>query len=89
LGSPKWVKDSRKLRQSSYVILFSINLTQSVVEIYRFSRLRFQIEFIFFDAKQFTGLCDCQAQSVKNSTSISTSVSRRSILPGWIVIGSN
>ena len=25
-------------------------------------RARFQIEFLFRDAKQFTGLCDCQAR---------------------------
>ena len=28
-------------------------------------RLRFQIEFIFRDAKQFTGLSDCQARDAK------------------------
>ncbi len=30
--------------------------------IYRFYKARFQIEFLFRDAKQFTGLSDCQAR---------------------------
>ena len=29
------------------------------------AQARFQIEFLFRDAKQFTGLCDCQARSEK------------------------
>ncbi len=29
---------------------------------YQYYKARFQIEFIFRDAKQFTGLCDCQAR---------------------------
>nr|WP_318780841.1 transposase [Dendronalium phyllosphericum] len=40
-------------------------MSQSPDEIYRFYKLRFQIEFIFRDAKQFTGLSDCQARDVK------------------------
>ena len=31
--------------------------------IYRYYKARFQIEFLFRDAKQFTGLCDSQARS--------------------------
>jgi len=31
--------------------------------IYRYDKARFQIEFLFRDAKQFTGLTDCQARS--------------------------
>ncbi|KAM3090147.1 transposase, partial [Phormidesmis sp. 146-12] len=59
------LKDTRKPNKSGYVVLFSTDLTQSAEQIYRFYRLRFQIEFIFRDAKQFTGLGDCQARSVK------------------------
>jgi len=33
------------------------------VELYRCYAARFQIEFIFRDARQFTGLADCQARS--------------------------
>ena len=59
------LKDTRKPGKSSYVVLFSTDLTQSAEQIYRFYKLRFQIEFIFRDAKQFTGLSDCQARAVK------------------------
>jgi hypothetical protein len=31
--------------------------------VYLCNKARFQIEFLFRDAKQFTGLCDCQARS--------------------------
>jgi hypothetical protein len=38
-------------------LLFSTDLEQPAQEY----KARFQIEFLFRDAKQFTGLCDCQA----------------------------
>ena len=44
-------------------VLFSTNLTLSAIAIYRYYTARFQIEFLFRDAKQFTGLADCQARS--------------------------
>ena len=44
-------------------ILFSTDLTLSALEIFCFYKARFQIEFVFRDAKQFTGLADCQACS--------------------------
>jgi hypothetical protein len=49
----------------SYVVLFSTDVEQSAWEIYQFYKLRFQIEFVFRDAKQYTGLSDCQARSAK------------------------
>jgi Transposase DDE domain len=45
-----------------YVILFCTDLTIDPKLIYQYYKSRFQIEFIFRDAKQFTGLCDCQAR---------------------------
>lgn len=60
-----YLKDSRNPHKPSYVVLFSTDVNQSAEEIYRFYKLRFQIEFIFRDAKQFTGLGDCQARDVK------------------------
>jgi len=42
-------------------LLFSTDLLLPAVEIFRFYKARFQIEFVFRDAKQFTGLTDCQA----------------------------
>ncbi|PZO51580.1 MAG: hypothetical protein DCF14_08755 [Phormidesmis priestleyi] len=41
------------------------DVEQDPTQIMQFYKLRFQIEFLFRDAKQFTGLCACQARSVK------------------------
>jgi hypothetical protein len=57
--------DRRNPAKLGYVLLFSTDVTQSAEEILRFYKLRFQIEFIFCDAKQFTGLSDCQARNEK------------------------
>lgn len=43
-------------------LLFSTDTGLSASEIYRYYTARFQIEFLFRDAKQFTGLSDCQAR---------------------------
>jgi len=43
-------------------LLFSTDVEQDPSQIYHFYQLRFQIEFLFRDAKQFTGLEDCQAR---------------------------
>ena len=45
-----------------YVVLASTDLRIEAHEIVRLYRLRFQIEFLFRDAKQHTGLSDCQAR---------------------------
>lgn len=49
-------------RTGKYVLLASTNLYQKAIEIVEFYALRFQIEFLFRDAKQFTGLNHCQAR---------------------------
>ena len=46
-----------------YALLFSTDIALSAQTIYRYYKARFQIEFLFRDAKQFTGLSDCQARS--------------------------
>ena len=46
-------------------LLFSTDLQLAAKDIYRFYKARFQIEFLFRDAKQFTGLNHCQARSQK------------------------
>lgn len=43
-------------------LLFSTDIDLPAQEIYRLYKARFQIEFLFRDAKQFTGLLDCQAR---------------------------
>jgi DDE superfamily endonuclease len=45
-----------------YAVLFSTNLELDAFSIYLYYKARFQIEFIFRDSKQFTGLADCQAR---------------------------
>lgn len=50
---------SGKLGQA---LLFSTNVSLSAQDIWRYYKARYQIEFIFRDAKQFTGLSDCQAR---------------------------
>jgi len=44
-------------------ILFSTDPELSASKIVEYYRARFQIEFLFRDAKQHTGLMDCQARS--------------------------
>lgn len=44
-------------------VLFSTNVDLDALTIYRYYKARFQVEFLFRDAKQFTGLSDCHARS--------------------------
>jgi len=46
-----------------YTLLYSTDCAQSALEIIRLYRLRFQIEFVFRDAKQYTGLGEDQVRS--------------------------
>lgn len=49
----------------SYVVLFSTDVTIDPLHLYRCYTARFQIEFIFRDARQFLGFSDCQARSAE------------------------
>ena len=49
-------------KKPKYVTLFSTDTEIDPKLIYKYYKARFQIEFIFRDAKQFTGLNDCQAR---------------------------
>jgi hypothetical protein len=53
-------KDGKEIARKLY---FSTDLEQKGVKIVRYYRSRFQIEFLYRDAKQFTGLTTCQARS--------------------------
>ena len=55
-------KSKDKTRQA---ILFSTDTALEAKTLVRYYKARFQIEFIFRDAKQFTGLCDGQARDQK------------------------
>lgn len=48
-----------------FAVLFSTDCEQDAKEIYEFYKARFQLEFLFRDAKQFTGLSDCQARDAQ------------------------
>jgi hypothetical protein len=59
-----YLLDRRHPERLRFVVLFSTDIHQDPKQIYRFYRLRFQIEFLFRDAKQFTGLQDSQARDI-------------------------
>jgi len=46
-----------------YAVYFSTDLELDGKNIYQYYKARFQIEFLFRDAKQYTGLTHCQARS--------------------------
>jgi len=46
-----------------YVLLASSDTNQAAIEVAFYYHLRYQIELLFRDAKQFTGLTHCQARS--------------------------
>jgi hypothetical protein len=56
------VENREKPEKPRLAVLFSTNLQQDGEEIYSYYKARFQIEFLFRDAKQQTGLGDCQAR---------------------------
>ncbi len=56
------VLDVRDPANKRYALLFSTDTHLDALTIYRYYKARFQIEFLFRDAKQFTGLTDCQAR---------------------------
>lgn len=49
--------------RKAYTILLSTDIEQEGAKIIRYYQLRFQIEFLIRDAKQYTGLEECQARS--------------------------
>ena len=55
-------EDADKRRQSRKVF-FSTDTSMSARDIFDIYRTRFQLEFVFRDAKQFTGLTHCQARN--------------------------
>jgi hypothetical protein len=49
-------------KKKRVALLFSTDIQLGAESLYAYYKARFQIEFIFRDAKQFTGLCDCQSR---------------------------
>ena len=67
LNSPYFKRDFRialvlNTRTKRYVVLASTDIQLSARDILSYYQLRFKIEFLFRDAKQFTGLNHCQAR---------------------------
>lgn len=60
LAYVEWWKEDRYTGQ--YAVLFSTDLELDGEVIYRYYKSRFQIEFLFRDAKQHVGLNHCQAR---------------------------
>jgi len=60
LAYVEWWKDGKYT--GTYSVLFSTDLELSGEKIYLYYKSRFQIEFLYRDAKQFTGLTHCQAR---------------------------
>jgi hypothetical protein len=59
------VLDRRKPDHQRYVVLCSTDCALAAQMIFAYYAARFSIEFLFRDAKQFTGLSDCQARDQK------------------------
>lgn len=55
---------NEKGQVTNTILYYSTNTSRCALDIVRYYRARFQMEFIFRDGKQFTGLDDCQARSV-------------------------
>jgi hypothetical protein len=56
-----YLLDCRNPKQIGRVLLFSTDIYVGASDILDFYKARFQIEFIFRDAKPLRGLTDCQA----------------------------
>jgi len=50
-------------KTKSYLLFFSTDIELDALEILQYYKNRFQIEFLYRDGKQHTGLNDCQARS--------------------------
>ena len=48
-----------------YALIYSTDLELDAYSIYRYYKARYQIEFLFRDAKQYTGLTHCQSRGEK------------------------
>lgn len=51
--------------KGGHKLYFSTDIQMSGKDTIEFYRTRFQLEFVFRDAKQFTGLCDSQARDIR------------------------
>jgi hypothetical protein len=59
-----YLLDTRNPSRTGRILLFSTDISIDPKDILTFYKARFQVEFIFRDAKQFTGLSDSQARDL-------------------------
>ena len=59
-----YLLDTRNPSRTGRILLFSTDISINPKDILTFYKARFQVEFIFRDAKQFTGLSDSQARDL-------------------------
>lgn len=63
----RWIRvvmlRTQKGEKIGMALLFSTDTELDAMTIIRYYKARFQIEFVFRDAKQYTGLTDCQSRS--------------------------
>ncbi|HEY7492666.1 MAG TPA: hypothetical protein VIH59_16345 [Candidatus Tectomicrobia bacterium] len=64
-------------RSNRSVVRCSTDGELSATTIYRYCKARFQVEFLFWEAKQFTGWSNCQARSRPSSISMARPVDGR------------
>ncbi|MDR0430139.1 MAG: transposase [Tannerellaceae bacterium] len=55
-----WESEDKSTRK----LYFSTDMTMTAMDVLKFYRCRFQVEFCFRDAKQFTGLTDAQSRDL-------------------------
>ena len=72
---------ANKRSLGGYALLFSTDASIELLKLVEFYKARFQIEFIFRDAKQHTGLMDCQARKKEAiHTQINASIATLNLL---------
>jgi hypothetical protein len=59
------VVNNKEKQKPHHTVLFATDTELSAITIFRYYKARFQIEFLFRDAKQFAGFSDCQARDKK------------------------
>lgn len=87
-----YVKYIKLKGKQSIKLYFSTDIELNPLDILLFYQSRFQIEFLYRDSKQFTGLCDSQARSInKLHFHFNTSLTAINIakVENWLSIDKN
>ena len=60
------IRDTSNPKKVGHALLYTTDLDLDPLKLYSYYQARYQIEFVFRDAKQHTGLMDCQARNSKS-----------------------